>query len=88
MRRRYTPEFRERCVEQVRQRMEGTPSRESAVVAVAAALEIPVTSLRNWVRATMGPARGDDGASARTVWQLRQQVEVLRAMNRGISGAE
>lgn len=81
-RRRYTPEFRGRCLDAVRSAMDGASSREAAIVLVASAASIPVTSLRNWVRDAWGPARGPelpvDAELVRS--QLQRQIDALRVL--------
>ncbi|MBJ8344502.1 hypothetical protein [Antrihabitans sp. YC2-6] len=68
--RRYSREFRDQCVRQVVAGLASYRSREDAVVAIAAAA-IPVTTLRNWVRAELGAAR-TDRIPADTELQLRE----------------
>lgn len=69
--RRYSREFRDQCVRQVVAGLGSYRSREDAVVAIAAAAAIPVTTLRNWVRAELGAARTDQ-IPADTELQLRE----------------
>lgn len=80
-RRTYSPEFRATCLDLVTAQMATASSREDAVVAVAAALAIPVTTLRNWVRADRGAARTDHlpADAELAVRELTRQVEVLRS---------
>ncbi|RMB70198.1 hypothetical protein AYK61_26045 [Rhodococcus sp. SBT000017] len=81
----YTTEFRDKCLALVGEQMKTASSREEAVVAVAAALQIPVTTLRNWVRHERGAARVSQfpADTELAVRELRDQVTILqRALGR------
>ena len=81
----YTTEFRDKCLALVSEQMKTASSREEAVVAVAAALQIPVTTLRNWVRTERGAARTTQfpADTELAVRELRDQVAILqRALGR------
>ncbi|QSE87011.1 hypothetical protein [Rhodococcus koreensis] len=79
-RRRYTEDFRSKCLSLVDEQMKVASSREDAIVTVAASLRIPVTTLRNWVRAERGAARTDQlpADAVLAIRSLQQQVLLLQ----------
>lgn len=81
--RNYTPEFRGKCLALVGDQMKTASSREEAIVTVAAALCIPVTTLRNWVRSERGAARTDQ-FSADTEIALRELQDQVRILQRAL----
>lgn len=76
----YTPEFRGQCLTLVGEQMKSASSREEAIVAVAAALRIPVTTLRNWVRSERGAARIEQfpADTELAIRELQDQVRILQ----------
>ncbi|MCJ0949995.1 transposase [Rhodococcus sp. ARC_M8] len=87
-RRRYSEDFRTRCLAMVEELLaERGSSREEVVVAVATAMGMPVTTLRNWVREERGPARAGvvPADSELVVRQLEQKVRDLVLANRHLN---
>ena len=86
MKRQYAPGYRQECLSQVRAALAEHQSREAAVVAVAAAMGVPVTTLRTWVRTEFGPARSDTPSDPElSTGVLQRELERLRRANLALS---
>ncbi|ACY24055.1 hypothetical protein Gbro_4942 (plasmid) [Gordonia bronchialis DSM 43247] len=86
-RRMYSSQFRATCLELVTDNLRHQRSREAAIVAVATAVGVPITTLRNWVRDAWGPARepDTDRDTALVLGQLQRENDTLRRANRALS---
>lgn len=79
-RRSYSAEFRARCLSLVTEQLVLASSREDAIVTVATSMQIPVTTLRNWVRAVRGSARTQHlpADAELALRDLEKEIAVLR----------
>lgn len=86
MKRHYSQTYRSECLELVTKALAEHSSREAAVVAVAAAMDVPVTTLRTWVRTEWGPARTDTATDTDLhLGGLRREIARLQEANRRLS---
>lgn len=75
----YTTQFRITCLQTLSAQLTQSRSREEAVSVTAAAMGVPITTLRRWAHEELGPARSDAADESVRVRELQRENELLRA---------